>query len=99
MHQPDTAPKRPPRLTIGVPVYNGERYIRATIDSLLAQTYTDFELIISDNASTDGTEGICREYVAKDPRVKYVRAEINLGPSHNYNVPVDRARGELFKWQ
>src|SRR4051794_41159994 len=87
-----------PRLTIGVPVYNGERFIRATLDSLLAQTFTDFEVIITDNASTDGTEAICRSYVANDSRVSYVRADRNLGPSKNYNVSVDRARGELFKW-
>lgn len=87
-----------PRVTIGVPVYNGERFIRATVDSLLAQSYTDFELIIADNASTDGTESICREYQAKDPRVIYIRNPRNLGPAANYNVPLDAARGELFKW-
>src|SRR4051812_10040179 len=88
----------PPRVTIGVPVYNGEKFIRATVDSLLAQTFTDFELIISDNASTDGTEVISREYAAKDPRIIYVRNPRNLGPAANYNVPLDRARGEFFKW-
>jgi len=87
-----------PRLTIGVPVYNGERFIRATLDSLLAQTFNDFELIISDNASTDGTEAICHEYAAKDSRIVYIRNPRNLGPAANYNVPLDRARGELFKW-
>lgn len=97
MQQSDTA-QRPPRVTIGVPVYNGERFIRATLDSLLAQSFTDFELIITDNASTDGTEAICRSYAARDPRVSYIRAERNLGPAANYNVAVDRARGEYFKW-
>jgi glycosyltransferase involved in cell wall biosynthesis len=87
-----------PRVTIGVPVYNGERFIRATVDSLLAQSYGDFELIISDNASTDGTEAICREYQGKDSRVRYIRNPRNLGPAANYNVPLDAARGELFKW-
>ncbi len=87
-----------PRVTIGVPVYNGERFIRATLDSLLAQTFTDFELIIADNASTDGTKAICEDYVRKDLRVIYVRNPRNLGPAANYNIPLDRARGEFFKW-
>ncbi|HEY7088145.1 MAG TPA: glycosyltransferase family A protein [Tepidisphaeraceae bacterium] len=87
-----------PRLSIGVPVYNGQRYLRATLDSLLAQTFTDFELIICDNASTDGTEAICREYLARNPRVRYIRHDHNLGPAPNYNSCFAHARGELFKW-
>ena len=94
----DSSNQSPPRVTIGVPVYNGEKFIRATIDSLLAQTFADFELIISDNASTDGTEAICREYVAKDARVRYIRNPRNLGPSANYNVPLDASRADYFKW-
>src|SRR4051812_22803251 len=89
---------RAPRVSIGVPVYNGERFIRATVDSILAQTYTDFELIICDNCSTDGTQAICREYAARDPRVRYFRNEKNLGPAPNYNRCFEHARGELFKW-
>jgi glycosyltransferase involved in cell wall biosynthesis len=89
---------RSPRLSIGVPVYNGQRFLRATIDSLLAQTYADFELIICDNCSTDNTEQICRDYVARDSRVRYFRNERNLGPAPNYNRCFDHARGELFKW-
>jgi len=87
-----------PRLTIGLPVYNGERYIGEAIDALLAQTYQDFELIISDNASTDGTADICQRYVEKDARVRYVRQPVNIGLAPNHNVVVDLARGELFKW-
>lgn len=87
------------RLSIGVPVYNGAKYIRETLDSILAQTFTDFELIISDNASTDATQAICEEYVRRDPRVRYFRNAKNLGPGPNYNRCVDVARGELFKWQ
>jgi glycosyltransferase involved in cell wall biosynthesis len=90
--------ERIPRLTIGVPVYNGEKYLRATLDSLLAQTYTDFQLFITDNASTDSTPQICQEYAAKDSRVIYVPNEKNLGPAGNFNVSVDRANTELFKW-
>ena len=90
--------ERAPRVTIGMPVYNGQRFVRATLDSLLAQTFTDFELLICDNASTDSTEQICREYAARDPRVRYVRNERNIGPAPNYNKCFELARGELFKW-
>jgi glycosyltransferase involved in cell wall biosynthesis len=94
----DPLAKPEPRVTIGMPVYNGEKFIRATVDSLLAQTFTDFEFIVSDNASTDSTEQICRDYAAKDPRFIYVRNSRNLGPAANYNISMDLARGELFKW-
>lgn len=87
-----------PRLSIGVPVYNGQKFLRATLDSLLAQTFTDFELIICDNCSTDATEQICREYTQRDPRIRYVRNEKNIGPAPNYNRCFELARGELFKW-
>lgn len=89
---------KPPRVSVAVPVYNGHRYVRATLDSLLAQTYQDFELIVCDNASTDETERICREYAGKDPRVVYTRADRNLGPAWNFNRGVELARGEFFKW-
>ena len=87
-----------PRLTIGLPVYNGRSYLSEALDALLDQTYTDFELIISDNASTDGTEEICRRYVAMDPRIRYIRQPRNIGAAPNHNVVVNEARGELFKW-
>lgn len=87
-----------PRLTVGLPVYNGERYLAQALDDLLGQTYTDFELIISDNASTDGTEAICRRYAAADTRVRYVQQGRNIGAAGNHNVVVNEARGELFKW-
>lgn len=87
-----------PRVSIGVPVYNGQKFIAATIESLLSQTFSDFELIICDNCSTDGTEAICRQYAARDPRVRYFRNERNLGPAPNYNRCFELARGEYFKW-
>lgn len=87
-----------PRLTIGLPVYNGENYLAESIDCLLAQTYTDFELVISDNASSDGTEEICRKYAAADDRIRYVRQPVNIGAAPNHNFLVEQARGELFKW-
>lgn len=87
-----------PRVSIGLPVYNGENFLRPALDSILEQDYSDFELIISDNASQDATEKICREYAAKDPRIRYYRNERNIGASGNFNCLVDMARGEFFKW-
>ncbi len=87
-----------PRVTIGLPVYNGEPYLVQAIESLLGQTYPRFELIISDNASTDGTSSICRDFERRDPRVQYSRNETNVGAAVNYNRLVDMARGEYFKW-
>lgn len=87
-----------PRVSIGLPVHNGERYLSKAIDALLAQSFTDFELIISDNASTDGTEEICRRYQALDGRIRYFRQPVNIGAAANHNFVVERARGEYFKW-
>ncbi|OUC15597.1 MAG: hypothetical protein B0A82_06585 [Alkalinema sp. CACIAM 70d] len=88
-----------PRVTIGIPVYNGERYLALTLDSLLQQTFSDFEIIISDNASTDGTQAICERYAAQDYRICYVRATENRGPGWNYQRVFELATGEYFKWQ
>jgi len=87
-----------PRLTIGLPVYNGENYLAESLDDLLAQSFTDFELVISDNASTDGTEKICREYASRDSRIRYIRQPANIGAAPNHNFLIGQARGELFKW-
>ncbi|WP_353946599.1 glycosyltransferase [Streptomyces sp. HUAS MG91] len=87
-----------PRLSVGLPVYNGEEYLAESLDALLGQTYEDFELIISDNASTDGTQDICRLYAAKDSRIRYQRLPRNVGATPNHNRLLDEARGELFKW-
>ena len=87
-----------PRVSIGMPVYNGESFIRKALDSLLAQTFTDFELIISDNASTDGTEAICREYAAKDKRIRYVRQTENRGAMANFQFVLNEAVGDYFMW-
>lgn len=89
---------RPPRLTIGLPVYNGERYLAQSVESLLGQSYRDFELIISDNASTDSTADIAAGYARADPRVRYVRQPRNIGCAPNHNFLVGQAKGELFKW-
>ena len=87
-----------PRLSIGLPVYNGEGLLPAGIDALLTQSYKDFELIISDNASTDRTAEICRGYEAQDSRVRYIRQSHNIGMVANHNVLVGFARGEFFTW-
>lgn len=95
---PMTMTKTGPQVSIGLPVYNGEAYLPETLDSLLRQTFTDFELIISDNASTDRTADICREAAARDGRIRYLRNETNLGAAANYNRVVHEARGAYFKW-
>ncbi|UCG34744.1 MAG: glycosyltransferase family 2 protein [Candidatus Omnitrophota bacterium] len=87
-----------PRLSMGMPVYNGENYIRQALDSLLSQTFSDFELIISDNGSTDRTEEICRAYAARDSRIHYYRNEENRGAAWNFNRVFELAKGEYFKW-
>ena len=86
-----------PAVTIGMPVYNGARYLAEALRSILNQTYRDFELLISDNASTDATEAICRRYEASDARVKYFRNERNLGAAANYNRVIHLARGRYFR--
>jgi glycosyltransferase involved in cell wall biosynthesis len=87
-----------PRLGIGLPVYNGENYLAEAIEALLGQTYPDFELIIGDNASTDGTEEICRQYAARDPRIRYFRQPRNIGLAPNHGFVFRQSRSELFKW-
>lgn len=87
-----------PKVTIGLPVYNGENYLEEAICSLLAQTFTDFELIISDNASSDRTRSICEAFAAADERVRYSRLNENLGAAANYNRILPTARGAYFKW-
>ncbi|MET9696765.1 glycosyltransferase family 2 protein [Streptomyces sp. NPDC006529] len=87
-----------PRLSIGLPVYNGEEYLAESLDALLGQTYADFELVICDNASTDGTRDICLSYAGRDPRIRYLRLPRNIGASPNHNRVFAECRGELFKW-
>jgi glycosyltransferase involved in cell wall biosynthesis len=86
-------------VSVGLPVYNGERYLREALDSVLAQTYAPLELVITDNASTDGTERICREYAERDARVRYERQARNMGAIWNFNRALELARGEYFLWQ
>ncbi len=87
-----------PLLSIGLYVYNGERFLRGCLDSFLNQTFRDFELIISDNASTDRTSEICREYAARDSRIRYYRSEKNMGAGWNCRRVCELATGKYFKW-
>jgi glycosyltransferase involved in cell wall biosynthesis len=85
------------RLTIGLPVYNGEDFLAESLESLLGQTYDDFELVISDNASTDRTADICKQYAKEDSRIRYIRQPRNIGLSRNEQFVMHQATGELFK--
>lgn len=87
-----------PKVSIGMPVYNGEKYIREALDSLLAQTFTDFELIISDNCSKDKTQEICLVYAIKDSRIKYIRQQKNIGVALNFEFVLNTAQAEYFLW-
>lgn len=87
-----------PKVSLCMPVYNGENYVRAALDSILAQTFTDFELIVTDNASTDATGEIVSAYAERDSRIRYVRNQQNVGAAKNYNLGYEMARGEYLKW-
>ena len=87
-----------PRVSIGLPVFNGENYISDAISSVLAQTFTDFELIIQDNASTDRTGDLCATFAARDERIRYYRNPTNVGMAPNFNLAFGNARGLYFKW-
>lgn len=87
-----------PSVSIGMPVYNGELFIKHALDSILAQTFSDFELIICDNASTDGTQAICEDYAARDSRIRYYRNAENIGAANNFNRTVELSSGKYFKW-
>lgn len=87
-----------PLVSIGLPAFNGERYLASTIRSILDQDFADFELIIGDNASTDGTRAVCEAFAAADPRIRYHHNPRNLGAGPNYDLCFHRSRGRYFKW-
>lgn len=87
-----------PKISIGMPVYNGENYLERAIEAVLAQSFTDFELVICDNASTDGTQAICERYAAQDERVRYIRNDENIGSAANFRATFNKSRGSFFKW-
>lgn len=87
-----------PKVSIGVPIFNAEKYLEQSLDSILSQTYRNFELIISDNASTDASAEICRRYVARDARVYYHRNSRNQGATLNFRKVVQLSSGQYFLW-
>ena len=89
---------RTPRVSVGLPVYNGERFLPSAVESVLGQTFRDFTLVITDNASTDGTQHICEEFARKDSRIKYHRNQTNIGGPANFNLAYTLATEEYFKW-
>jgi len=89
---------RKPLVNIGIPVYNGEKFIHRALKSLLVQDYENFELIISDNHSTDSTQEICLDYMARDKRIRYFRNEMNVGAIKNFNKVFEISQGEYFMW-
>ncbi|MDO9582826.1 MAG: glycosyltransferase family 2 protein [Desulfomicrobium sp.] len=91
--------KKIPYVSIGMPVYNGEKFIKESLSSLLHQSYTNFELIISDNSSTDNTENICKEYAKKDPRIIYIRQTENIGAANNFIFVFNKKNNsKYFMW-
>ncbi len=87
-----------PLVSIGIPVYNGASYLRETLNAILAQTYKNIEIIISDNSSSDGTELICQEYSNLDSRISYYRHPENRGVVANFQFLLDKSKGEYFSW-
>ena len=87
-----------PRVSVGLAVFNGERYLEEAVRSILSQTFEDFELILSDNASTDGTEAICRRFAKQDPRIRYYRYPTDIGGANNENRTFELSRGLYFRW-
>jgi glycosyltransferase involved in cell wall biosynthesis len=87
-----------PTVSIGMPTYNCEPYIAQSLESLLGQTYTDFELVISDNCSTDDTEGVCRKYAQLDSRIRYIRRTENIGGPGNFRYVFSQCNGKYHKW-
>lgn len=87
-----------PRVSIGLPVFNGERYLRGAIESVLNQSFQDFELILSDNASTDSTWDICQSYAKQDRRIRLNRNRANIGANSNFRLALELARAPYFTW-
>lgn len=88
-----------PRVTVGVPAYNAQRYLSLALDSLIAQTYENIEILVVDNASTDSTPDIVQRYAERDPRIRYVRNPENIGAGRNFKRCLELARTEYFRWQ
>jgi len=87
-----------PEVSVGLPVYNGEQYLGEAVQSICEQTFADFELIISDNASTDRTAEICRDMASRDSRIRYMRQPRNIGAARNFDFVARAANGKFLKW-
>jgi len=85
-------------ITIGIPVYNGEKFLSDKISSILDRDFNDFELIISDNGSIDSSKEICKKFAIKDKRIKFFSHDKNMGPNWNFNFILEKAKGEFFMW-
>lgn len=95
---PEATPQDTLLVSIGVPVFNEATYLAMTLDCLLAQDYPNLEIVICDNASTDATPEICARTAERDPRVRVLRAEANLGATVNFQRCLDEANGDFFMW-
>ena len=87
-----------PRVSIGFPVRNAGPGVAGALEALLSQDFADFEVIISDNASTDQTPLVCDAFARMDRRIRVERQPRNLGLNRNFDHVSSRARGELFMW-
>ena len=87
-----------PKVSIGLPVYNGSNYLALTFDRILSQTFTDFEVIVCDNDSKDDTAKICAEYCSRDSRIRYYKNDSNIGAAPNFNRTFELSRGKYFAW-
>ncbi len=85
-------------VSIGLPVFNGERFMAPSLDALLCQTHKNCEIIISDNSSTDSTSLICKQYAKRDSRIKYIRQKQNMGVVWNFNFVLNKAKNDFFIW-
>jgi len=90
--------EKSPKISIGLPVYNSEKFMRKRINNLLEQTFSDFELIISDNCSSDSTFDICKEFAEKDSRIHCISQKCNMGAVWNFNFVLNEAKGKYFVW-
>src|SRR3984957_2046626 len=87
-----------PLISIVLPTYNGAHYLRKSVDSCLAQTFTDFELIIVDDCSSDDTGIIADQYAAQDPRVRVIHNDFNKKLPLSLNTGFEQARGIYHSW-
>lgn len=96
--QPVSDSDKGPLLSIGMPIYNEERFLQQALDSLRSQSYENFQILISDNASTDMTGEIAARAAAEDDRITYLRADSNMGAAANFELVLEKAKGDYFMW-